>query len=249
MAIAVACPGCANSVAVSADMAGRRALCPQCRMQLSLPRTLVECPDRGDSDPADLAESPPPSPRRRLTLWLLGIAGVCAVLAIICGGPIGILYLMLRGEREAAALADQVKLGKPGENLPKGAPPRARRVTQFAGVFRTQDQLVQGDVVFKNVNGGGVNNNRVCKEYVIDLEAGKSYVINLDAPNFDAYLRLAHGNGQVIAENDDANGSLNSEIRFTAAETKSYLVVATSLGGGFGPYTLTVRESHFKKPR
>ncbi len=123
-------------------------------------------------------------------------------------------------------------------------------MTEFHGVFRHSDQLVQGDVVFQNPNRGGVNNNRVCKQYVIDLEAGKTYLINLDAaPHFDAYLRLANVHGPVIAENDDSNGTLNSEIRFVPPATKSYVVVATSLNGGFGPYTLTVREPQFKKPR
>lgn len=249
MAIALACPSCAGSIPVSADMAGKHARCPQCRMQLHLPRTLIETPDRDERETADAVDPAPPPRRTLLTLWLLGIGGVVAVLALICGGPVGVLYMLLRGEREATALAERAVLSPPGVNVPAGAPPRARRVTEFEGVFQDRDQLVQGDVVFKNANGGGVNNNRVCKEYVIDLEAGKVYFINLDAPNFDAYLRLAHLNGQVIAEDDDGGGGLNSQIVFTAPQTKSYVVVATSLGGGFGPYTLTVRESRFKRPR
>ena len=247
--IALACPTCASSVAVSADMAGKRATCPRCRMQLALPRTLIESPDRDDRDPVEVHDTSPPSQRRLVMLWLLGITGVVAVLALICGGPVGILYLMLRGEREAAALAERAQPQAPGVNLPAGAPPRARRVKDFAGVFQHHDQLVAGDVPFKRLGGGGVNNNHVCKEYVVDLEAGKTYIINLDALPLDAFLRLADLNGQIIGENDDSNGTLNSEIRFTAPETKSYLVVATTLGGGFGNYTLTIRESHFRKPR
>ncbi len=125
MAIALACPSCASSVPVSADMAGKRAVCPQCRTQLSLPRTLIEAPDRGDGDAVDTVDSAPPSPRRVVTLWLLGIAGIVVVLAVICGGPVGVLYLLVRGEREAAALAQSVIVGAPGVNLPPGAPPRA----------------------------------------------------------------------------------------------------------------------------
>jgi hypothetical protein len=249
MAIAVACPGCAGSVSVSPDMAGKRAMCPQCRTQLVLPRTLIESPDR-DADFLDEPDAPPPSVRGRLLPWVLGIGAVVGLLALICGGPVGILYMMLRGDREAVALAEQVVVQAPGANLPPGAPPRAQRVAEFAGVFQKKDQLVQGDVVFDPAGRGGKNNSRVCKEYVIDLEAGKNYIITLDAPGvFDAYLRLAQVNGQVIQEDDDSGGNLNSLIRFAPAETKSYLVVATSLGGGFGPYTLTVRESRFKKPR
>jgi hypothetical protein len=246
MAIAAACPECAHSVPVTADMAGRRARCPQCRKELNLPTTLIDLPDRGDGLDRTAA---PPMERWSVWPWVFGIVGTVAALCILCGGPAAIIYYLLRGDRESAELAAAVKVGVPGANLPPGAPPRAMRVTEFAGVFQVKGHLVRDDVVFKNQGGGGANNNRVCKEYVVDLEAGRNYVINLDAPQFDAYLRLANLNGPVIAEDDDSGGGLNSQIQFTAPETKSYLVVATSLSGGFGPFTLTVRESRYRKPR
>src|SRR5256885_1029926 len=95
MAIALACPSCAGSVPVTAEMAGKRAICPQCRTQLALPRTLVELPDRADelgaADPAAQVRH-----RGPLLPWILGIGAVAGVLALICGGPVGILYYMLR---------------------------------------------------------------------------------------------------------------------------------------------------------
>jgi hypothetical protein len=248
MAIALACPTCASSVVVSADMAGKRAICPQCRMQLALPKALIESPDWGASTATDPDEFTPPMERGSLWPWVFGIGVAVALLALLCGGPVAVLYFMLRGEHEAAELAQAVVIEPSGVNLPAGAPPRAMRVTEFRGVFQVREQLVRGDVLFKNA-GGGVNNNKVCKEYVIDLEAGKTYIIDLEAPSFDAYLRLGHLNGQPIMEDDDSGGGLNSRIVWTAPETKTYLVSATSLGGGFGPFTLTVRESQLKKPR
>jgi hypothetical protein len=244
MAIALACPTCAHSVNVTSEMAGRRGRCPQCRMELILPSALVELPDHGEADGAL------PAPRREWSAvvpWVLGIGAVLAMFVLLCGGPIAVVSYLLRGDQEAAELAQQVTVSPPGINLPAGAPPRALRVNNFAGVFKESSQLAGADVVFPVV--GPKNNKRVCKEYVIDLEAGKTYVINLDAPQFDAYLRLAHLNGQPIAEDDDGGGGLNSQIQFTPDATKSYLVVATSLAGGTGPYTLTVREWRFRKPR
>jgi hypothetical protein len=247
MAIALACPQCASNVSVTAEMAGKRARCPQCRMELMLPRTLIELPDRfGEEEP----ERPRPPARSSALLWVGLAGGALLVFAVLCGGPIGVLWYLLRGSQQAAEMAEKVVVQAPGVNLPTGAPPRAMRVTEFEGVFQKRDQLINGDVPFKRAGGGGgVNKSHVCKEYVIDLEAGRTYDILLEGPQFDSYLRLADLNGRIIQEDDDSGGGLNSRIIFTPVETKSYLVVATTLGGGFGPYTLTLRDTRFKKPR
>jgi hypothetical protein len=219
-------------------------------MELALPTTLAEAPweTADEGDPGRPGRPAHGGSRAAILMWVAVIGGTIAALVVVCGGPVGLVYYMFRSERDAAERAAQVVLQAPGVNLPAGAPPRAMRVTEFTGVFQKQDQLAKGDVVFKSGRGAN-NNNRVCKEYVIDLEAGRSYTIDLESPNFDAYLRLAHLNGQPIQEDDDSGGGLNSRIIFTPPETTSYLVVATSLGGGFGSFTLTVRESQLRKPR
>jgi hypothetical protein len=246
MAIALACPQCAASVSVTAELAGKRARCPQCRMELTLPRTLIELPDRFGTD-----EPEPQRVRERgsILLWVGFIAGGLLMVAVMCGGPVGVLWYLLRGTQLSAELAQKVVVQPPGVNLPAGVPPRAMRVTQFEGVFQKHDQLVNGDVQFKRAGAGGGNNNHVCKEYLIDLEAGRTYILDLESPNFDAYLRFTDmKQGGLNLEDDDSGGGLNSRIVFTAPETKSYLVVATSLGGGFGSFVLTVRDARFKKP-
>jgi hypothetical protein len=130
----------------------------------------------------------------------------------------------------------------PGVNLPPGAPARGLRVTQFNGFLRVQSDLNLQDVVF-DINKGN-NNNKRCKEYVIDLQAGRTYVIDLESNAFDAYLHLEELNGQFIMANDDvAPGNLNSRITFTPNQTASYVIVATCLATGTGPFTLTVRDT------
>ena len=85
------------------------------------------------------------------------------------------------------------------------------------------------------------------------LTAGKTYVIELlkfgAASKLDPYVILHSPSDQKVAEDDDSGGNLNSRIRFMPVESGSYVITATSLSGGFGAYTLTVRESSFKKPR
>jgi hypothetical protein len=198
-------------------------------------------------DESQAQRVPARRPSRSILPWVLGIGGAMLVLFVLCGGTVGVvLYYTFRGND-----ADAVQLGMagaPGANLPRGAPPRAIRVTEFNGVFQVKGQLTQGDVVFQQKKGNF--NNKRCKEYVIDLEAGRTYVIDLESKAFDAFLWLEDLDGLLIDQNDDAPGEgLNSRITFTPMRSAPYVVVATSLSGGVGAFTLTIRDSNHPRPR
>ena len=215
-------------------------------MDLTLPKALFELPSHGDGDHADVE----PAASRGIgpiLPWVFGVAAVFVVIVVVCGGPAGLVYLLLRGDEDASQLVAEVKVHPPGVDLPEAAPKKAMRVTEFKGVLQIKSELNNSDVIYKYQQG--VNNNKRCKEYIVDLEAGKQYILDLESRNFDAYLRIGFLNGTKIAEDDDSGGNLNSRIRFMPSESGSYVITATSLGGGFGAYTLTVRESSFKKPR
>jgi hypothetical protein len=145
-----------------------------------------------------------------------------------------------------AAIAREVVLLPAGANLPPGAPPRGMRVTQFKGVFQVRATITPQDTPFDPKAG---NANKRCKEYVMDLEAGKTYTMDLESTAFDAFLRVEDLKGARIMDDDDSGGNLNSRIFFTPAVSTSYVIVATSLSGGNGAFTLTVRESNLPKPR
>ena len=83
----------------------------------------------------------------------------------------------------------------------------------------------------------------------INLVAGQSITIALDGngdagnPLADPCLRLRDSNGNVILQNDDANG-LGSIISFEAPTTGTYYLQASSyLDSYTGDYTLSVRET------
>src|ERR1043166_1659735 len=189
-----------------------------------------------------LADLEPRRPRH----WL--IAAPLAIVVALGLGPAALVYAMLRGDEDANHLAAEAKVLPAGVDLPEGAPKRAMRVTEFNGVFQVRSDLTGNDVVYK-YQAGAANNNKRCKEYLVDLEAGKDYVIDLESNQFDAFLRLGQLNGAQIAVDDDSGGNLNSRIRFTPVESGTYVITATALNAGFGPFTLTVRETRFKKPR
>ncbi len=85
-----------------------------------------------------------------------------------------------------------------------------------------------------------------CKVYSVHFVANNTYVIDHRSNAFDAYLRLEDPHGRVVMEDDDSGrfaggGPLDARIVYRAPESGTYRIIATSLDGGFGNYTLTVR--------
>lgn len=86
--------------------------------------------------------------------------------------------------------------------------------------------------------------NKIHKFFVVQLEKGSTYQIDLMAKNFDAYLYLEDPDGKVLAQDDDGGDGLNSRISHKVNTSGKYRVVATSLGGAsIGPFTFQVRQT------
>ena len=82
----------------------------------------------------------------------------------------------------------------------------------------------------------------------VELQAGNEYQFNLNGNTLsDTYLRLLDSNGNLVTENDDANGSLNSQIVFRANTSGTYYLSAGSYNDSLtGTYTLSssLRDSY-----
>lgn len=94
---------------------------------------------------------------------------------------------------------------------------------------------------------GGSATGAICGEanlYTFRGTAGQSLEVAMVASDdeLDPYLELRNAQGETIASNDDANGSLNSRISHTFADSGTYTIVATSFGDSTGDYTLYVRN-------
>jgi hypothetical protein len=92
---------------------------------------------------------------------------------------------------------------------------------------------------------GQLTGKQRAQVHEVPLQAGKTYVFDLESKDFDAFLRLEDETGQKLAENDDIEPKviLNSRIIFTAAKDGRYRLVATSfMGWGTGAYVLRLRE-------
>jgi hypothetical protein len=81
------------------------------------------------------------------------------------------------------------------------------------------------------------------KAYRIQLEAGKSYRIDLVSDAFDAFLYLQNKDGDKLAEDDDSGGDVNARITYDVSEAAEFRVLACSLqSNGRGNYTLSITE-------
>lgn len=106
-----------------------------------------------------------------------------------------------------------------------------------APVFTTKDELTAADP--KDTK----HSNSPRKLYKVKLIEGKSYQIDLKSKDFDAVLRLETAAGQEVAYNDDFEPtSLDSRIVYKAGKTGAYQIIATSLDGKMGKFSLVAVE-------
>src|SRR5262245_49426309 len=84
--------------------------------------------------------------------------------------------------------------------------------------------------------------NKIAKIFTVRLEAGKKYQFDHMSKAFDAYLYLEGPDGNILAQDDDSGGNLNSRIIHRAAKTGVYRLAATSLpGSATGAFTFAVK--------
>jgi hypothetical protein len=81
------------------------------------------------------------------------------------------------------------------------------------------------------------------KVHTMKWKAGETYQIDLVSRAFDAFLRLEDSAEKELAQDDDSGGMLNARIVFAVPKADTYRIIATSLDGKAGDYTLTVRAA------
>src|SRR5690606_19039100 len=105
--------------------------------------------------------------------------------------------------------------------------------------------LAQGEqtITFGQTVEGVLSSETGTVEYTFAGEQGQFVRITmLQVDSMDPYLRLLDADGNVLAEDDDSAGSLNSRIGpYRLPANGTYTIVATSLGGrDAGTFTLSL---------
>ncbi len=96
-----------------------------------------------------------------------------------------------------------------------------------------------GDLKFSDPSFGGKH----FRVYNVTLQAGRSYVIEMNSNHFDTFLKLKRPGMGVIAQNDDSGPGRNARLVFTPFVSGTYQVIATSFApGATGHFHVTVRD-------
>lgn len=91
--------------------------------------------------------------------------------------------------------------------------------------------------------------NKKHKLFLFNMEAGKSYTIDMKSMAFDSYLYLEDPDGNLLAMDDDGGGFPDARITIKAAKTGKHRIIATYFGNGatLGEFTLTIKSNDSDK--
>jgi hypothetical protein len=125
-----------------------------------------------------------------------------------------------------AVLNDPPPLPPPQNNagMVAGQQNPAPAANNPAAILDRQDQLTRNDPFDREQVGCRA------KRYTVQLEANKTYVIDMIAANqlqLDPFLRLEL-NGVTVAADDDGGDNLNARIVFHTQQAGQYVIVATT---------------------
>jgi len=87
------------------------------------------------------------------------------------------------------------------------------------------------------------NGGKRHKMFLFNMEAGKTYQIDMTSKAFDSYLHLESPGGKLLASDDDGGGYPSARIRFKATETGKHRIITTYFGDGVGTFNLTIRKT------
>lgn len=105
---------------------------------------------------------------------------------------------------------------------------------QSGVILEESGELATGDLVLES-------DNSLYDTYEFYGEQGQTVTISMTSGEFDTYLGLLGPDGSVVAENDDSNGTTDSEIVITLPSSGTYTIVANAYdSSGQGSYYLVV---------
>jgi hypothetical protein len=121
--------------------------------------------------------------------------------------------------------------------------------------METKPSFRVGDLVL-NVNdtlnqNDGAYQGRKHKVFTVELEAGKTYQIDMRSANFDSYLFFESPDKRLLAQDDDSGGYPDARIIYRATETGKFRVIASHFGapGVLGQFNITVRLTADGSPK
>ena len=110
----------------------------------------------------------------------------------------------------------------------------------------SSNQTINGTLVTSDpLNSLRPGNSSFYDGYLLtNLKAGQAVQVNLNSTAFDTYLQVVNAaTNQVVASNDDSNGTWNSQASFMVEQGINYIVRVTSYSpGATGAYTFSTQS-------
>jgi len=100
-----------------------------------------------------------------------------------------------------------------------------------------KEQRIEG----KLTNASPPIMGRPAEIHVVTMSADKTYIIDMESTDFDAYLRVLDANNRQLASDDDGGEKRNARLSFTPPRDGEYKIAATRFGSGQGNYVLKIR--------
>lgn len=108
-------------------------------------------------------------------------------------------------------------------------------IALFVWPVAAQQTLTPGQTLTGNTNAAVT--------YPLPMQQGDSVTIIARSDAFDTYLEIRDNVGNILAEDDDGAGGLNSQLTFVAPQTATYSVtISAAFGDPSGPYAIEVED-------
>src|ERR1044072_7327318 len=139
---------------------------------------------------------------------------------------------------------------RPGEYkraLPRGHAAAAAD-TVCRGFGRVAGQIEVGQTVTGNLSSDDpefTGDSTYFERWILPVKPNQSFTVDLESPDFDAYLILTKGRGDKLVENDDGGGNCNARLVYTATDDHPLRIVVNTASRPHlqtGHFTLRVTE-------
>lgn len=114
--------------------------------------------------------------------------------------------------------------------------------------------LAQGESIAPGDSiDGSLTEDDPALTFTLDAEAGQAVNIMVSSEDFDTYLTLLDADENVLADNDDNNGTNSGILGFVLPQSTGYSILVESYGqhfgsaAEFGDFTLTVSEQQIER--
>jgi CHAT domain-containing protein len=111
-----------------------------------------------------------------------------------------------------------------------------------------QGKIAPNDAKASWLQPGAKSTDVMARRYQVKLDGGRQYRLSMDGKGFDAkkgfdsVIIVKDSAGHQLASDDDSGGGLNSLLIFDALKDGVYEVLAASLHGSVGSFTLKINE-------